>query len=555
VTILAAAIGDEARAQSVELVPIASGLDGVTDIASAGDDRLFVVEQIGRIRIVEDGRVRPVPFLDISSLVTSGGERGLLGLAFHPDYASNGFFYVNYIDRAGDTVVARFTRSADRDLAMPSSRGVILAQDQPDDFSNHKGGDLAFGPADGFLYVALGDGGSACDPNDFAQDGRTFLGKILRIDVDGATPYAVPADNPFLGSATLLPEVWSLGLRNPWRIAFDRRPPHDLYITDVGQNQWEEVNVQPRGSAGGENYGWDCFEGRHAGTCSSTAVCPPPGHVLPIHEYSHADGCSITGGFVYRGRRFPALTGKYFFADFCSQQLWSLSRRRGEWHLTAYGPIVPGGPRTFGEDSDGELYVATPDAIYRIEDPNEPAPERCPATPRVCAAPGRAVLLLKDEPPVGPSALDSLVFRYTQGPAEPAGAFGDPSDTTDVRLCIYIGVAAPVLEAVAHAGGTCGDAPCWEALGVGGYRFTDPLLSQDGLSRVLLRPLPSDPGSKIVFRGAGPGLSLPDLPLPAGADVVAQIHSSANDSCWGIEFDSSDVVRNDVLAFKAMHLD
>jgi hypothetical protein len=346
--------------------------------------------------------------------------------------------------------------------------------------------------------------------------------------------------------------VWALGLRNPWRIAFDRRPPHDLFIADVGQNQWEEVNVQPRGSAGGENYGWDCFEGRHPGTCSSTAACPPAGHVLPIDEYSHADGCSVTGGFVYRGRRFPALRGQYFFADLCSQQLWSLARRAGGWRRIAHGPIVPGGPRTFGEDSEGELYVATSTTVYRIEDPSAPTPDRCPTSPRACASPGRAMLLLKDAAPVGPSALDRLVFRFTEGPAEPPGAFGDPGRTTDVRLCVYAGGSSPLLEAVAHAGGTCAGPPCWEALAGGGHRFIDPALAQDGLSRVLLRPLPSEPGSRIVFAGAGIGLSLPDLPLPGGAPVVAQVHGSTIDSCWGAQFQTSDFVRNDAIAFKAI---
>jgi glucose/arabinose dehydrogenase len=562
-TVLAAAaaavvaLGAEARAQSIDLVPVASGFTNVTDIANAGDDRLFIVEQAGRIRIVADGVVRPVPFLDISFLVTAGGERGLLGLAFHPDYASNGFFYVNYIDAAGDTVIARFTRSANPDVAVPSSRRVILTQDQPTGFGNHKGGDLAFGPADGFLYVALGDGGSGCDPFDLAQGGETFLGKILRIDVDGGAPYAIPPDNPFLGSGDVVPEIWSLGLRNPWRISFDRRPPHDLYIGDVGQNEWEEIGFQAGNSGGGENYGWDCFEGTHAGTCPTTAVCPPEGNVFPIHEYSHDEGCSVTGGFVYRGRRSPALVGRYFFADFCSKHLWSLVRRNGRWDSTDYGAILPFGPRTFGEDVDGELYVATSSTVFRIEDPDAAPADECPAEPSVCRSPDRAVLLLNDAPPAGASAADRVIFRYLQGPEEAPGAFGDPTEATDVRLCVYAGApAALVLEAVAPGGGTCDGAPCWVPIAGAGHRFVDASASEDGLTRVVLRPLslPSDTGSRIIVKGAGPGLALPELPL-ASAAAVAQVHRSGDDACWGARFEPAEVVRNDGIAFRAIHLD
>jgi glucose/arabinose dehydrogenase len=545
-----------ALAQPVRFQLVASGLDDVTDIANAGDDRLFVVEQAGVIRIVEPGgTVRPTPFLDIRSRIRSGGEQGLLGLAFHPDFAVNRFFYVNYTDLSGDTVVARYRVGVrDPNVVSPATERVLLRQDQP--FANHNGGDLAFGPADGFLYVALGDGGNGCDPSDFAQDPRSLLGKILRIDVDAAFPYAIPPDNPFAGRTDALPEIWSLGLRNPWRLGFDRRPPHDLFIADVGQGLREEVSVQPGGSSGGENYGWDCFEGRAPGTCSTQATCPPVGgHVLPIHDYTHEFGCSVTGGFVYRGARFPRFGGEYFFSDFCSQILWSLARRGAGWQLTTYGAPVPEGPRSFGEDADGELYVGGDTSVFRIEDPNQTTPIECPATPSPCDEPGRAVLLLADSAPAGPSTADRLVFRFLRGPAEAPSAFGNPADDTDLRLCIYAESEALLLQAIAPGGGTCGGAPCWSALGSSGFLYTDAAGAKDGLTRVLLRPLPADPGSKIVFAGAGSELSLPVLPLPAGENLSVRVHSSANDACWGADFSPADVVRNDAAAYKALHLD
>lgn len=551
--VLAAALPSWAVAQPVRFVPFATGFDRVTDVANAGDERLFVVEQVGRIHIVDpDGTVRPTPFLDIRNRVASGGELGLLGLAFHPDFATNRFFYVNYTDLAGDTVVARYrVGPRDPNVVNPSTERVILRQDQP--FANHNGGDLAFGPADGYLYVALGDGGNGCDPSGFAQNLRSLLGKILRIDVDGAFPYAIPPDNPFVGRSDVLPEIWSWGLRNPWRVSFDRRPPHAFYIADVGQGAREEVNVQAGNSAGGENYGWDCFEGRQAGTCTAEVTCPPiGGHVLPAHDYAHDFGCSITGGFVYRGSRFPRFAGEYFFSDFCSEILWSLARSGAGWQLTTYGATVPEGARTFGEDADGELYVAGTTTVYRIEDPRQVTPIECPATPSPCDLPGRAVLLISDAAPTGPSAADRLVFRLLRGPVESPSAFGNPTDDTDLRLCVYDESEQLILQAVASGGETCGGAPCWSALGSTGFLYTDAAGAQDGLTRVLLRPLPADPGTKIVFAGAGAELPLPSLPRPGGEDLFVRVHNSSNDACWGADFTPADVVRNDATAFKAI---
>ena len=269
-------------AQDINYATFATGLSQITDIANAGDSRLFVTQQSGEIRIVQsNGNVLGTPFLDLNGLVSSGSERGLLGLVFHPSYASNGFFYVNYTDLSGDTVVSRFSVSGNPDIANAGSEVQILAQNQT--FSNHNGGDLSFGPSDGFLYIGMGDGGSGCDPNDDAQDPTTFLGKMLRIDVDGGSPYAIPPSNPFVGTPGVLDEIWALGVRNPWRFSFDRMAPHDMWIGDVGQIAREEIDRQPGGSAGGENYGWDCKEGflnSSASSCTTTASCPPAGDVV-----------------------------------------------------------------------------------------------------------------------------------------------------------------------------------------------------------------------------------------------------------------------------------
>ncbi|MDP2530743.1 MAG: PQQ-dependent sugar dehydrogenase, partial [Candidatus Palauibacterales bacterium] len=298
--------------------PVVSGLSSpVWLTAPPGDPRLFVVEQRGTIRIVKDGSLLPEPFLDLRPAVASGGERGLLGLAFHPDYASNGRFYVDYTDPQGDTrVVAYRVSASDPDRADPASGDTILAVDQP--YSNHNGGLVTFGP-DGMLYVGLGDGGSGGDPRGNGQNRGTLLGAILRLDVDGGSPYRIPPDNPFVGQAGFRGEIWAWGLRNPWRYSFD--PASGLlYIADVGQNDWEEINAEPARS-GGLNYGWNVMEGRH---CYGSSSCDAQGLVQPILEYDHRDGCSITGGFVYRGSAMPDLQGTYFYSDYCSGWLRSL---------------------------------------------------------------------------------------------------------------------------------------------------------------------------------------------------------------------------------------
>ncbi len=341
------------------LEEIASGVTRPLYVTTAGDGsgRLFVVEQGGLIWIVQDGAVLETPFLDVSDLITpsalsgSYSEQGLLGLAFHPDYAKNGVFFIDYTDREGSSVVARYHVSADDpNVADPSSAESLLVVPQP--YANHNGGHLAFGP-DGYLYVALGDGGSGGDPQGNGQNPRTLLGSILRLDVNTETGYAVPPDNPFAGSDAGRPEIWAYGFRNPWRFSFDRETG-DLYIADVGQNEWEEVNFQPADSPGGENYGWNAYEGTHvySGQQPSSEV------VMPIAEYSHSTGgCSITGGYVYRGAAIPELRGTYFYGDWCSGTVWAATPDgSGNWNASP--ALESGRPiSSFGEDEAGELYL------------------------------------------------------------------------------------------------------------------------------------------------------------------------------------------------------
>jgi glucose/arabinose dehydrogenase len=341
-------------------------LEFPTDLTTPpGDPRLFVAERAGRIRIIENGVLLAIPFLDIAARVsTAFGEQGLLGLAFDPAYATNGRFVVNYIDANGDTRISAFSVSADPDLADPGSEDLILGVDQP--FDNHNGGQLAFGP-DGHLYIALGDGGGGGDPQNNAQDLGTPLGKLLRIDLRAGAPYAIPADNPFTSTAGARGEVWSFGLRNPWRFSFDRATG-DLYIGDVGQNRLEEINVgvSAAGAGRGVNYGWDVMEGS---ACFEPASgCGRDGLVLPAVEYGHDDGCSVTGGYVYRGAAIPALGGTYFYSDYCGG--WVRSFRFVDGAVTEeheWPSLAASSVSSFGQGADGELYILTAGGtVYRI---------------------------------------------------------------------------------------------------------------------------------------------------------------------------------------------
>lgn len=332
--------------------------------APDGSGRLFVVEQAGLIWVVRDGARSEAPFLDIEELVGSqGNEQGLLSVAFHPGYAENGQLFVNYTDRGGDTVVARYRASSDPERADAAGAEVLLRIAQP--APNHNGGLLKFGP-DGYLYIGTGDGGAAGDPWGSGQNLEALLGKILRIDVDGAPPYTIPADNPFVGQAGARAEIWAWGLRNPWRFSFDRATG-DLYIADVGQNEQEEVHFQASGSPGGENYGWNVMEGD---ACFRAAGCDQSGLELPVAVYGHSGpegGCSITGGYVYRGAAYPQIAGVYLYADYCSGNMWALQRGGDGWQNTLAGTINIR-VSSFGEDAAGELYLTDRDGggLYRL---------------------------------------------------------------------------------------------------------------------------------------------------------------------------------------------
>ncbi len=379
---------------------VASGFTQPVDIANAGDDRLFIVEQPGIIRIIDaSGNKVDQPFLDINGIVDSEthSERGLLGLAFHPDYPNTPYFYVNYtaVSGDGDTIIARYTVSSNPNVADPNSAVEILRIDQPQ--GNHNAGDLNFGPQDSYLYIAMGDGGGGGDDDDDhtpsignSQDMSRLLGKVLRINVDGdgglaadcgtvnggTPPYTIPNDNPFTASGDdICNEIWASGLRNPWRASFDRES-FDYYIADVGQNAWEEVNFQPANSMGGENYGWRCYEGNVA--FNTTNCSDISSYQFPFDVYQHGGGTdagnSITGGYVYRGSDYPSLDGIYIYADFVSSNFW-LAQDSGGWSIAPLGNIGLNNPSTFGEGCDGELYVASHGGtIYQIQADGSPKP-------------------------------------------------------------------------------------------------------------------------------------------------------------------------------------
>lgn len=349
-------------------IPYVSGLQNPVELVHAGDGsgRLFVVEQAGLIRIIRDGAVSSEPFLDVRSLVSCCGERGLLGLAFHPHYQTNGFAFINYTDTGGNTVVARYRSDVTNANRLdPSSSTTVLRVTQP--FGNHNGGHLAFGP-DGYLYIGLGDGGSGGDPGNRAQNLTELLGKMLRIDVDGEFPYAIPDDNPYAARDDARGEIWASGLRNPWKYSFDRETG-DLWIADVGQNAFEEVNFQAASSSGGENYGWRLMEGLHC--FNPPSGCNDGSLTLPVAEYSRSVGRSVTGGYVYRGRKYPMLRGTYVYGDFATGVVFGLTRAAGGELATRQLAATGLNISSFGEDESGELYLVTySGTIYSLVDEN-----------------------------------------------------------------------------------------------------------------------------------------------------------------------------------------
>ena len=350
--------------QNIGITPFATGFNSPLEIAHpANDARLFVVQQAGAIRILNPNRtINPINFLTLTpNIISSGGEKGLLGLAFHPNYATNGYFYVNYTNTSGNTVIARYAVSTNPNVADASSGTILLTVIQP--FENHNGGSLKFGP-DGYLYIGMGDGGKAGDPGNRAQNLNENLGKMLRIDVDSAIPFGIPPSNPYVGIDGN-DEIWAIGLRNPWKFSFNRLN-NDLWIADVGQDQVEEINkVSPL--APGLNFGWKCYEGNAVFT--SGCSLPTTTYIFPVAQYTHTSGaCSITGGYAYTGTLYPNFAGKYFFADYCNNKIGTVNSDGSNlvWTSAFSGTNFS----TFGEDINGELYIAglTNGVIYKIED-------------------------------------------------------------------------------------------------------------------------------------------------------------------------------------------
>jgi glucose/arabinose dehydrogenase len=371
ILVVISAFNTTAQNPVLSLQSFSSGYSNPVDIENCGDNRLFIVERTGKIWICDaNGNKKANPFLDITSKVFSAGsEQGLLGLAFHPDYKSNGFFYVNYISNKQRTVIARYKVNAvDSNKAKINSETKLLVIAQP--FDNHNGGCLKFGP-DGYLYIGMGDGGGSGDPFNNAQSSDKLLGKMLRIDVDNGLPYTIPSGNPFINTPGYRDEIWALGLRNPWRFSFDR-VSGDLWIGDVGQNLYEEVDYQAAGSAGGENYGWRCYEGNHVYNNNGCGAASE--YIFPVVEYPHNPDCSITGGYVYRGTLYPNMAGKYFYTDYCSGNFRAVYNSGGTWQNDFLLTGLQYAYSTFGEDRKGEIYVASlvDGTIYHITDSSMP---------------------------------------------------------------------------------------------------------------------------------------------------------------------------------------
>jgi glucose/arabinose dehydrogenase len=461
-----------------------TGLNAPVHVTHAGDGsgRLFVVEQAGRIRLVRSGALQPTPFLDITSRVGCCGERGLLSVAFPPGYAAKRHFYVNYTNLAGNTVVARYRLSADPDLADPGSEQIVLSVTQP--FSNHNGGQLAFGP-DGYLYVGMGDGGSGGDPQDNGQRANTLLGKLLRLDVEAGTqPYAIPPDNPFRTAAGWRGEIWAYGLRNPWRFSFDRSTG-DLWIADVGQNRYEEVDFQPTGSAGGQNYGWRLMEGAH---CYNPDPCTTTGLTLPVVEYGRSDGCSVTGGHVYRGSRYPRMQGVYLYGDYCSGRIWGV-RRAGQSFSSVLLLDTAFAISTFGEGEDGAVYVAdhARGEVHALTDPSAVATYTAtvPAVAHVtgaAATPWRSDLALVNHSAAEIAA--TLTYRDGTAPVArpttvPAGAVREWRDVLVSLFELPADAATAGAVTVASDGPLVARGRTWAAAAAGSYGQDYPGLAAD----------------------------------------------------------------------------
>lgn len=470
-----------AQTPEIRLVQTAGGLPNPTDIQNAGDGsgRLFVALQRGDIRVIENGIVRPQPLLDLREKTRADSECGLLGLAFPPGFATKRYFYVDYTDAAcRNSIVARYNVGASG-VADAASEQVILTQPQP--FPNHNGGQIRFGP-DGFLYIGFGDGGSGGDPQGNGQKTGTWLSKILRIDTEsGGSPYRVPQSNPFAANAAYKPEIWALGLRNPWRFSFDRET-RDLWIGDVGQDRAEEIDFQSNLSKGGENYGWGEMEGM---LCYRRG-CDPSKYTLPVLEYTHTEGnVSVTGGFVYRGARWPALQGTYVYGDYGSGRIWG-TRREGPLFNNRLLLDSPINISTFGEDEAGELYVAGhgAGAIYRIEGSDAPI-----FTARSVANAASFDLGLT------PGSLAAIFVSGVAAPGVVGASFLPlPMNLGGVRVTVN-GADAPLL-AVANVNGQ-------EQVN---FQAPFELEGQDGASMAVIRNGVSSPTVRIPVAAVQPGV-------------------------------------------------
>ncbi len=587
------AFGGAPPAPTVNLELVATASDQVVHIANsgvAGDDRLFLVRKSGVIDIFDGTSILATPFLDIDGIVggsgNTGDERGLLSMSFHPDFDTNGFFFVNYTDNGGDTVIARYDLTGNPNIADSVDPVQILSVEQP--AGNHNGGQIQFGPNDGYLYVGMGDGGSGCDlagTGCNAQKTDSLLGAMLRIDVDGddfpldsGRNYAIPPTNPFVLDGTVEDEIWSYGLRNPWRFSFDRANG-DLYIGDVGQNggtRREEINYQAAASAGGENYGWPVAEGTQCGpgTCD-TSNCPMPlpscaSLEFPLYDYN--GGCAVTGGHVYRGGDIPEIAGRYVFGDYCSGDIVALDVG------TLDDPIIADTGfelTTFGEDIDGELYVAVGNQIYKLTSAGTPTPTGTPtatATPAPpatcppaplggCRTAGKGILKIADR---SDDSKDVLIWKWLRGAAAGQTELGaNPlTGSTSYALCVYDETAAtPNLAidiTIDRAGELCGSKPCFKAIGGGppdgkGWKYKDKDTAASGALKLVLKA-GSAGKSKIVFKAKGSNLPLsgpvgPGEYFDQDTDVVVQLLSNDGGVCFESTF-ATPATRTDDDKFK-----
>jgi uncharacterized repeat protein (TIGR01451 family) len=511
----------------------ASGLDHPVFVTNAGDSskRLFVIEQPGQIKILQNGQVLSVPFIDIRSKVSYGGERGLLGLAFHPGYKTNGYFYVDYTRLSdGATVIERYQVSSNPNVASMASAYTLLVIPQP--YSNHNGGNLAFGP-DGKLYIGMGDGGSGGDPQNNAQNINSLLGKILRIDVDSAAPYGIPADNPFVGKAGA-DEIWAYGVRNPWRYSFDRQTG-DMLIGDVGQNLWEEIDYQPAG-VGGLNYGWRCYEGMHTYNLN-----PPCSGVLtfPIAEYDHSEGQSITGGYVYRGKRFPSMLGTYFYADFAQGKIWAMKKDSTTWSSPTLLLDTPYAISSFGEDEEGEIYIADyyGGTLRLLADAQGPAPNLSTSKKTASAQSADVgatlvyTLTLKNTGGLSisnVSVVDSLPsgLTYVNGTLQANAGVVNDSAAPTLRWDGAVDLVSPVL--ITYQATVASPAS--------GNRLNQAQVTAPGLSPLTLNAVVLVPGpllnttpADIFFPGTQPNNLVDPILLPVGCDVC---HSAPIYDTW-----------------------